>query len=184
MLIGDWDRHSDQWKWAEYEDGKKVIYKPIPRDRDQAFSKYDGAAFKIIMNIPAIRHMKTFKEDIKNVKWLNMEPYPLDLIFLKGATQEDWITQAKYIQEHLTDKDIDDAFTNIPKEVQDETLADIQRKLKIRKTKLQDYASQYYDVLQEKVPLAGTVNPDKFVITKTEIQFLYSNISLIKTGKP
>lgn len=167
MLIGDWDRHSDQWKWAEYQDGNKVIYKPIPRDRDQAFSKYDGAAFKIIMNVPAIRHMKTFKEDIKNVKWLAMEPYPMDLIFLKGSTEEEWIAQAKYIQEHLTDKDIDEAFNNIPKEVKDETIADIQRKLKSRKTKLQDYASQYYAVLQEKVPLAGTVNPDKFIITKS-----------------
>ncbi|WP_228414858.1 metallophosphoesterase [Chryseobacterium sp. G0201] len=167
MLIGDWDRHSDQWKWAEYQDGDKTIYKPIPRDRDQAFSKYDGAAFKIIMNVPAIRHMKTFKDDIKNVKWINMEPYPLDLVFLKGSTEEDWIAQAKYIQEHLTDKDIDEAFNNIPKEVKDETIADIQRKLKLRKTKLQDYATRYYDVLQEKVPLAGTVNPDKFVITKT-----------------
>ncbi|WP_299182750.1 metallophosphoesterase, partial [uncultured Chryseobacterium sp.] len=166
MLIGDWDRHSDQWKWAEYEKGDKVIYKPIPRDRDQAFSKYDGMAFKVIMNIPAIRHMKTFKDDIKNVKWLNMEPYPLDLIFLKGAEQEDWILQAKYIQEHLTDKDIDEAFNNLPKEVKDETIADIQAKLKARKAKLQDYATQYFDVLQEKVPLAGTVNPDKFVIIK------------------
>ncbi|MEY8761363.1 metallophosphoesterase [Chryseobacterium tongliaoense] len=166
MLIGDWDRHSDQWKWAEYQDGDKVIYKPIPRDRDQAFSKYDGFAFKVIMNIPAIRHMKTFKDDIKNVKWMNMEPYPLDLIFLKGSTQEEWIAQAQYIQEHLTDKDIDEAFNNIPKEVKDETIADIQRKLKSRKTHLQDYAAKYYDVLQEKVPLAGTVNPDKFVVTK------------------
>lgn len=166
MLIGDWDRHSDQWKWAEYQEGDKVIYKPIPKDRDQAFSKYDGAAFKLIMNVPAIRHMKTFKEEIKNVKWINMEPYPLDLIFLKGATQEEWNTQAKYIQEHLTDADIDEAFTNLPQEVKDETIADIQRKLKIRKTKLQDYAAQYYDVLQEKVSLAGTVNPDQFVITK------------------
>ncbi|ROH97443.1 metallophosphoesterase [Chryseobacterium daecheongense] len=167
MLIGDWDRHSDQWKWAEYKVDDKVIYKPIPRDRDQAFSKYDGAAFKVIMNIPAIRHMKTFKDDIKSVKWLNMEPYPLDLIFLKGATQEEWIAQAKYIQEHLTDQDIDEAFNNLPKEVKDGTIADIQRKLKARKTKLQTYATQYYDVLQEKVPLAGTVNPDQFVITKT-----------------
>lgn len=166
LLIGDWDRHSDQWKWAEYHDGDKVIYKPIPRDRDQAFSKYDGVAFKIIMNIPAIRHMKTFKDDIKNIKWMNMEPYPLDLVFLKGSKQEDWTAQAQYIQEHLTDKDIDEAFNNLPKEVKDETIADIQRKLKARKTKLQEYATRYYDVLQEKVPLAGTVNPDKFVITK------------------
>ncbi|MEF9477817.1 hypothetical protein OWR28_09020 [Chryseobacterium sp. 1B4] len=150
MLIGDWDRHSDQWKWAEYEEGDKVIYKPIPKDRDQAFSKYDGAAFKLIMNVPAIRHMKTFTEDISSVKWLAMEPYPMDLVFLKGADQSEWEAQAKYIQEHLTDADIDDAFHNLPKEVQDDTIAEIQRKLKIRKTKLQTYAAQYYDVLQKK----------------------------------
>jgi len=167
MLIGDWDRHADQWKWAEYKDGDKVLYKPIPRDRDQAFSNYDGTAFKVIMNIPAIRHMKTFKDDLKNVKWFSMEPYPLDLVFLKGATEADWAAQAKYIREHLTDQDIDKAFKNLPKEVQDETIADIQRKLKLRKAKLEIYASQYYDVLQKKVPLAGTVHPDKFVITKT-----------------
>ncbi|WP_261509813.1 metallophosphoesterase [Chryseobacterium paludis] len=183
MLLGDWDRHSDQWKWAEYKDGDKVIYKPIPRDRDQAFSKYDGAAFKLIMNVPAIRHMKTFKEDIQNVKWLAMEPYPLDLVFLKGSTQEEWVTQAKYIQEHLTDTDINEAFNNLPKEVKDETISDIQRKLKSRKEKLQDYASQYYDVLQKKVPLAGTVNQDKFVITKTGNSVEVKQYKLDKKGE-
>ncbi|MCS4305181.1 metallophosphoesterase [Chryseobacterium sp. BIGb0232] len=180
MLIGDWDRHSDQWKWAEYEVGNKIIYKPIPKDRDQAFSKYDGAAFKLIMNVPAIRHMKTFTEDISSVKWLAMEPYPMDLVFLKGSTQEEWEAQAKYIQEHLADADIDDAFHNLPKEVQDETIADIQRKLKSRKNKLQQYASDYYNVLQEKVPLAGTVEPDKFVITKNGHSVLVQQYKLGK----
>jgi len=42
MLIGDWDRHQDQWRWAEFKVGTKKMYKPVPRDRDQAFSKYDG----------------------------------------------------------------------------------------------------------------------------------------------
>lgn len=168
MLIGDWDRHDDQWRWAEYQVGNKVIYKPIPKDRDQAFSKYDGAAFKFIMNIPAIRHMKSFKNEIKNVKWMNREPYPLDLIFLKNTSQKDWIAQAKYIRENLTEADIDNAFDNLPKEVKDETITDIQKKLKLRKAKLEDYAIKYYDVLQEKVPLSGTVNKDKFVITKSK----------------
>ncbi|MEO8516871.1 MAG: metallophosphoesterase, partial [Flavobacterium sp.] len=27
MLIGDWDRHFDQWRWGEYKVGDKVIYK-------------------------------------------------------------------------------------------------------------------------------------------------------------
>ena len=166
MLIGDWDRHDDQWKWAEYKVDDKVIYKPIPKDRDQAFSKYDGAAFKILMNIPMIRHMKSFKDELKNVRWFNMEPYPMDLIFLKGSTEKDWLEQAQFIQQNLTKEDIDNAFTNLPQEVQDETLEDIKQKLKLRKEKIDKYAVEYYHILQEKVPLVGTLDPDKFVVVK------------------
>jgi hypothetical protein len=165
MLIGDWDRHSDQWRWGEYKEKDKTVYKPIPRDRDQAFTKYDGALLSLLMNMPALRHQQTFKEDIKNVKWLNREPYPQDIAFLKTADENEWITQAKYIQEHLTDADIDAAFITLPKEVQDETIEDIKRKLKIRKTKLQNYAKEYYRVLQKTVLIVGTDKKDKFIIT-------------------
>ena len=164
MVIGDWDRHSDQWRWAEHKIGDKVVYTPIPRDRDQAFPKYDGALLSLLMNVPAIRHMRTFKDKIDNVKWLNREPYPLDLAFLKTTEEKDWIEQAKYIQEHLSDSDIDNAFENLPKEVQDGTIEDIKRKLKNRKKELQKYASEYSDVLDKTVMLAGTDKKDKFVI--------------------
>jgi predicted phosphohydrolase len=167
MLIGDWDRHSDQWRWGEYKENGKTVYKPIPRDRDQAFTKYDGALLSLLMNMPALRHQQSFKEGIKNVKWLNREPYPQDIAFLKTADEKEWITQAKYIQEHLSDADIDAAFISLPKEVQDETMEDIKRKLKIRKTKLQHYAKEYYSVLQKTVLIVGTNKKDKFTITHT-----------------
>ncbi|KQR93571.1 metallophosphoesterase [Chryseobacterium sp. Leaf180] len=182
MLIGDWDRHEDQWKWAEYKREDEFFYKPIPRDHDQAFSRYDGAAFKIIMNIPAIRHMKSFDDDIKNIRWINMEPYPLDLILTKKSTLEEWLKEAKYIQENLTDADIEKAFTDLPKEVQDETIEDLQQKLKIRKTKLQEFATRYYDVLQEKIPLAGTVKRDRFVIVKNEKSVYVEQFEIEKEG--
>jgi hypothetical protein len=164
MLIGDWDRHSDQWRWGEYKKEGKVIYKPIPRDRDQAFSKYDGTLLSLLMNIPALRHMRTFKKEIDNVKWLNREPYPLDLAFLKTSEEKDWLDQAKYIQEHLSDSDIDNAFKELPKEVQDQTIEDIKAKLKNRKKQLQKYASEYFNVLSHTVMIAGTDKKDKFVI--------------------
>ena len=85
------------------------------------------------MNIPALRHMRTFKNKIDNVKWLNREPYPLDLAFLRTSEEKDWIAQAKYIQENLSDSDIDNAFKNLPKEVQDETIEDIKAKIKKQK---------------------------------------------------
>ncbi|GGA75152.1 hypothetical protein GCM10008015_14760 [Flavobacterium palustre] len=164
MLIGDWDRHFDQWRWAEYKIGNKIIYKPIPRDRDQAFSKYDGALLSLIMNIPALRHMQSFKNDIKNVKWFNREAYPLDIAFLKNATEKDWITQAQFIQKNLSDSAIDAAFDNLPKEILDETIADIKQKLKLRKAALSNYASQYNKVLQKTVLIVGTNKKDRFNI--------------------
>lgn len=166
MLIGDWDRHFDQWRWGEYKVDGKTIYKPIPRDRDQAFAKYDGALLAIVMNIPDLRHMQTFREKIGNIKWFNREPYPLDVTFLKTTTEADWIQEAKYIQDNLSEEDIAAAFRNLPVEMQDGTIESIKAKLKTRKGDLQQYAREYFKVLQKTIVVAGTEDKDKFEITR------------------
>lgn len=166
MLIGDWDRHYDQWRWGEYKSDNRTLYKPIPRDRDQAFTKYDGALLAIVMNIPDLRHMQTFREKIKNVKWFNREPYPLDITFLKTSKETDWIREAQYIQDNLSEETIAKAFQNLPVEMQDETIESVKAKLKIRKNDLQQYASEYYNVLQKTVVIVGTEDKDRFEITR------------------
>lgn len=166
ILIGDWDRHQDQWKWAAYKNGDKTLYKPIPKDRNQAFSKYGGNLTPFILSSPSLRHMKTFLAQLKNVKWLNREAYPLDLIFAKKSGENIWLEEAKFIQENLTDSSIDEAFRNLPKEVQDETIDDIKQKLRSRRAELQLYAKEYFNALQEKVIVTGTDKSDIFEIEK------------------
>ncbi|MEO4005842.1 metallophosphoesterase [Flavobacterium sp. CAU 1735] len=184
MLIGDWDRHSDQWRWAENKEGNTIVYRPIPRDRDQAFSKYDGALLSPLMRVPAIRHMQGFGENIRSVKWFNMEPYPMDLSFAANATENDWIAQARYIHDNLTDALIDNAFFNLPEEVNDATIEDIKKKLKIRKTHLEQYASEYYKVLHKTVLIVGTDKKDKFIIDRTNNgSVTVSNIRLKNSGE-
>jgi hypothetical protein len=46
-LLGDWDRHRDQWRWAGFKGGRGTLWRPIPRDRDQALVRYDGALLDI-----------------------------------------------------------------------------------------------------------------------------------------
>jgi hypothetical protein len=46
IIIGDFDRNMDQWKWATSDTGKGKLYYPIPRDRDQAFFYSDGLLLK------------------------------------------------------------------------------------------------------------------------------------------
>jgi len=35
MLLGDNDRHPDQWKWARFSKGDDAVWEPIGRDRDK-----------------------------------------------------------------------------------------------------------------------------------------------------
>lgn len=166
MLIGDWDRHSDQWRWAEFTEKNKVKYEPIARDRDQAFTKIDGTLLSLLMKIPALRHMKSYKDRINNIKWFNKQAYHLDLTLIPDATEADWVKQAKYIQEHLSDADIDKAFAHLPKEVQDHSIEEIKQKMRIRLKDLQKYAAEYHKVLMRIVMVVGSDRDDRFEIVR------------------
>ena len=70
LMIGDWDRHDDQWRWARFKDGKRKFYRPVPRDRDQAFSKYDGViTFIARQTMPFLRQLRAYSPSIPNMKW-------------------------------------------------------------------------------------------------------------------
>jgi hypothetical protein len=47
LIVGDWDRHEDQYRWALLGDGECARWQPIPRDRDQAFARFDGKALAL-----------------------------------------------------------------------------------------------------------------------------------------
>ena len=166
MLIGDWDRHYDQWKWEQNTVGDSVYFSPIPKDRDQAFVRYDGLLIKMILDFPELRHMQSFEEKIDNIKWFNMEPYTLDLAFTKASSAKDWLEEAAFIQNHLDEETINSAFEKLPKEVQNQDIDRIKKNLELRKKDLQKYASEYYKVLQKTVLLTGTNKDDKFVINR------------------
>ncbi|MBU2995527.1 hypothetical protein KO500_03745 [Cellulophaga baltica] len=168
MLIGDWDRHEDQWRWVEYEtnDGNKE-FQPVPRDRDNAFPKFDGNAMKIVkLFVPNSRMWQSYGADIKDVKWLNNNGNSLDRAILTKYDSRVWKEEAKYIQEHLTADQIDKAFKNLPIEVQDSTSAEIRENLKLRLITLQSDAKAYSKYLDKTVSLRGTEKDDKFEITR------------------
>lgn len=166
MLIGDWDRHYDQWKWELKKVNNDLLLSPIPKDRDQAFVKYDGFLTRLILKMPALRHMQSFGPKIENIKWFNMEAYPLDLTFTKNATEKNWLEQAALIQEQISESTINSAFDKLPKEVQNEEVTEIKKNLEIRKNDLKKYASDYYKVLQKTVVLTGTMKKERFEVQR------------------
>ncbi|HYK56804.1 MAG TPA: hypothetical protein VEV15_10010, partial [Flavisolibacter sp.] len=51
MFLGDWGRHKDNWRWAKFDSGSFKIYRPVPKDRDQTYAKFEGALLSLIISI-------------------------------------------------------------------------------------------------------------------------------------
>jgi len=170
MLLGDWDRHEDQWRWAFRKTGNKAgVYAPIPRDRDAAFSKFDGISLNAIkLFAPETRFWQTYDEELCDVKWFNSEAYNLDKILLASLPESVWKEEALSIQLSLNEEKIDNAFKNLPSEVQDEKLLDIKNKLKGRLKNLDGIAEKYSEFLTKKIVITASDSKDKIVISNVE----------------
>ncbi|HMQ46402.1 MAG TPA: metallophosphoesterase [Saprospiraceae bacterium] len=170
VLIGDWDRHDDQWRWAEIDQEATDFYRPIPRDRDQAFSKYDGLVLGLgRQTAPNIKKLMVFKGDLKKVKWLTYNGRHFDRTFLSGASWETWEAEAQQIQQSLDDATIERAFTSTwPESIYALDGAAIAAKLINRRNDLLRIARQYYLQTAAEVDVIGTNKKDLFAVERLE----------------
>lgn len=168
MLIGDWDRHEDQWRWAKFKEGKKTIYRPVPRDRDQAFSiMADGFLLGFATRVmTTLSLMQSYDEDLRDVPGFNLEPYPLDMALINEAVKSDWDAEVKLIVNNITDEVINNAFAQFPTEVNDETIQEIKRKLKGRRANLQKISDTYFKHMNKFQVVKGTDKDDWFDVER------------------
>ena len=78
-LIGDWDRHRDQWRWVKLPGNP--LWQPIPEDRDQAFGRSaasrSGAA-------PVLPLLVEFGNDYSSMDGLTFDGSDVDRRLLAG----------------------------------------------------------------------------------------------------
>ncbi len=168
MLVGDWDRHEDQWRWAEYDkEDKGEFFRPVPRDRDQVYTKYDGIFPWLASRKWAVRNLQHFDHEITDVAGLMMSGDALDRRIFQGLSKEDWIEVAEEIKVSLTDSVITEAIHEMPDEVFQYSGQEIIDKLISRKNDLTKYALEYYAVMARE--------PDVVASDKHELIRIYGN---------
>lgn len=170
VLVGDWDRHSDQWRWAETEgpDGNP-LYQPVPRDRDQVYSNFDAGLLRLIaLMVPEARKLRPFDYQLNQARWRSLNGKWNDRFFMNELTEEDFVAEARHLQRTLTDETIDRAMLQFPEAVREYSVetADIDGKLKARREQLVEYAREYYRYLAKAVDVVGTGQDDYFEIIR------------------
>ena len=149
LFIGDWDRHSDQWKWAGYKKEGKTVWIPIPRDRDHAFSRQDGVYSWIITRV--IPWMTDFGENYPNIKNLSLSGRPLDRRLLSGIDRVEWDGVTADVKQKLTDQVIHEAVMKMPPAMYDKEGARLERELLARRNLLEKASVELYLLYAEDV---------------------------------
>ncbi|RYZ25119.1 MAG: hypothetical protein EOO10_19115, partial [Chitinophagaceae bacterium] len=164
MIVGDFDRHADQWKWGMKKEGDQVIFSPIPTDRDQALSTHNGFLLNLVIRMAQLKFLQRFDDDIPNVKALVTINRVLDRLATNQMTLAQWQAEATALEAALRDNVIDAAVANLPPEIEAFRGKEIASKLKSRRTHLQEYATKWYGVLAEHSEVVGTQGNEYFEI--------------------
>ncbi|HEY0731101.1 MAG TPA: hypothetical protein VGD33_01685 [Chitinophagaceae bacterium] len=171
MLVGDWDRHADQWRWGVVEQGGVDYYYAIPRDRDQAFFYSGGLLPKLVRPI-AMKHLVGFTDNLDKLKNLNRKSWYFDGVFLNELDRNEWESTLKWVQSKLTDEVIHNAIMKMPPEIYAIRGKEIELKLKGRRDDLHQMGMKYYKFISEEVNVTGTEEEEIFKISGNKEKLL------------
>ncbi len=166
IVIGDWDRHDDQWRWASFKENDFTYYRPIPRDRDQAFFWGDGWLLELSSHKWGNPKTQGFHHQIRDVEGLEFNARWFDRSFLTELNWESWQSAVEVIQKNLTDEVIEEGLRQLPPEIYGINGEVISSKLKRRRDELGTYARTYYEFLAKGVDVVGTRNQELFEIIR------------------
>lgn len=165
MLIADWDRHADQWKWGTQDTGgvKGKVYYPVPRDRDQAFFKSDGLLVKH-MSKKKMRFLKGFKPQVKDINGLNFVARDFDRTFLNRIDENTWQGITNDFVANITDEVIMKSVQSLPNSIRQLDSAMIVNTLKSRRAELAKKSIDYYKFISKFVNVTGSNDEELFQV--------------------
>lgn len=151
LWLGDWSRRPDQWRWATRPSaGAGPEFRPIPRDRDQAFFQMgDGFYPWLIAHIRSRYQSFGPRLTAANVADLAVTARPLDTLLLRRLPAAAFREEAEILRRRLTDAAIDSALQAGPPETRAAVAAHLRPALRRRREQLPVVASWFYEVVMK-----------------------------------
>ncbi|TDE15724.1 hypothetical protein E0F88_13910 [Dyadobacter psychrotolerans] len=180
MLLGDWDRHEDQWRWERIKGKKGDTYLPVPRDRDQVFYKTSGIFPWFVSHGWLRSKFQPYENKIRDIKTWNLQNQSFDRYFLNQLGADDWKEQISLVQKSLTDELITGSVRLMPDTVFQISGKEIISRFIERRNMLTDQALKYYRFLSKEVEIPATDKHDNFDIQNNPDGSLKVTVNKIK----
>ncbi|MGQ0703566.1 MAG: BamA/TamA family outer membrane protein [Gemmatimonadales bacterium] len=160
LLVGDWDRHPSNYRWARLGPS----WKPIPVDRDMAFSRFDGLVMAPVREVlPELTDFGPRYPGLWPAVKVGLER---DRLLLAGLSRADWDSVAAWVRSRLTDSVIGAAVAKLPSEYLAGDGPRLTQALGSRRGELEAIAARFYDYLAGYVDVLGTDQDDEAMIER------------------
>ncbi|MFD1875742.1 hypothetical protein [Hymenobacter bucti] len=169
MVLADWDRHDDQWRWLAYpRPGGGKLFRAVPRDRDQALFVNEGFLPHRARAEYLLPRIQGFDKDFQNVNSFNFNARYFDRSFLTQLSRADWRALADSVQASLPDEVLAAGLRQWPDSIYRLSGPAVLAKLQAHRAHLPEWADQYYRFLAHNVDVVGSDGPEEFEVLRQD----------------
>lgn len=161
-LLGDWDRHREQWNWARFEG--QPLWQPIAEDRDQAFVRFRGFAITFLR--AGLPMLMSYGPEYPSLEGLLFDSWDVDRRLLAGLEWPDWDEAAREVTARLTDEVLERAVGRLPAAYFEQAGAQMLAGLRGRRARLAAHARDYYLFLARQADVRGTAAAERAQIER------------------
>jgi hypothetical protein len=162
QLVGDWDRHRNQWRWARVAGRER--WQPIPEDRDQAFARFEGLVIAYLR--PTLPLLVKFGDDYSRLEGLTFDGWDVDKRILADLERPAWRETAREVQAALDDAVLERAVGRLPAEYHAKDGARLLAGLKARRARLPEQAERFYRYINAAVDVFCTDQAERVEATR------------------
>jgi hypothetical protein len=181
LVMADWDRHDDQWRWGVKKHKKRDTkeFYPIPRDRDQAFFVNQGVLTAVAARKWLMPKFQGFKPYYPNIEYQNPSAQPFDRSFMNEIDEQKWKQISHELVLSLPDSVIKAAIARYPDTVQKQVGDFTIRTLIARRDKLEKASLDFYRFLSKNVDVTGSKKDELFSIDRQADGMVAVNVNKI-----
>jgi len=162
LLINDWDRHEDQWRWKNTGKKNEKFYVAVPRDRDQVLRVTEGLFPYLASREWALSSMTGFDTDLKKQQYTLFKSRFLNAHPASQFSHEEWMKQVNDFTSKITDSVLKDALNELPEASHELRAGELFQKLQKRREELPEAMDKYYTFINKIVDL-HTSDKNEFI---------------------
>jgi hypothetical protein len=177
-LLGDWDRHEDQWRWKPIKDEAtgQVKYQVIPRDRDQVFYLSEGIIPRYAQSSWLLPMIQGYERNLPDINWFFWEGRAIYGRWFSQLSESEWNGIVRDFCASVTDDVMEKALKKLPEPGYTLRHDQLLAQLKERRAKLPEMMHKYYRFINRIVDVQASNKNEQVTITDAPGKALKVNI--------